>query len=65
MLDAEYPLVGASEHGVSEAVYLEDPDGNGVELYVDRPREEWEYDASGEVVMVTRPLDVSELLSEL
>ncbi len=55
-------LDGASDHGVSEALYLRDPDGNGVELYRDRPREEWPRTADGELAMVTRPLDVDALL---
>ena len=58
-------LDGASDHGVSEALYLHDPDGNGVELYRDRPREEWPMRADGEGVdMFTRPLDVRGLLAE-
>lgn len=65
LIDAEYPISGASDHGVSEAIYLEDPDGNGVELYRDRPREEWEYREDGSIKMVTRPLDVEVLLNEL
>jgi catechol 2,3-dioxygenase len=56
------PLEGASDHGVSEALYLRDPDGNGVELYRDRPREEWPHDADGNLAMVTRPLDLHDLL---
>ncbi len=65
LIDEEYPIDGASDHGVSEAIYLNDPDGNGVELYRDRPREEWEYAEDGSVKMVTKPLDVKDLLSEL
>lgn len=65
ILDAGWPLSGASDHGVSEALYLDDPDGNGVELYRDRPREEWSYSEDGSVEMVTRPLDVEDLLGEL
>jgi catechol 2,3-dioxygenase len=64
LLDADYPLDGASDHGVSEAIYLRDPDGNGVELYVDRPREEWPLDAGGRLNMYTRPLDLAALLAE-
>jgi catechol 2,3-dioxygenase len=56
---------GASDHGVSEAFYLRDPEGNGVELYRDRPRDEWEYTEDGSVKMITRPLDVQDLLNEL
>jgi catechol 2,3-dioxygenase len=62
---AKYPLTGASDHGVSEALYLNDPDNNGVELYWDRPRDMWRYHADGTIVMVTEPLDLSDLLSEL
>ncbi len=57
-------LDGASDHGVSEALYLRDPDGNGVELYWDRPPEEWPRDESGGLAMTTRPLDVAGLLRE-
>jgi len=57
-------LEGASDHGVSEAIYLRDPDGNGVELYWDRPREQWPRDAAGGVAMFTRPLDLAGLLGE-
>jgi len=65
VLDARIPLDGASDHGVSEALYLRDPDGNGVELYRDRPREEWPRPADGEgVAMVTKSLDVAALLRE-
>ncbi len=67
VIEARIPLEGASDHGVSEAIYLRDPDGNGVELYRDRPREEWPRPAEGRegVAMVTRPLDLQALLSEL
>lgn len=60
--DQGYPLTGASDHGVSEALYLDDPDGNGVELYWDRPQEEWPVDADGNLVMKTDRLDLDELL---
>jgi catechol 2,3-dioxygenase len=63
VLDAGIPLEGAADHGVSEAIYLRDPDGNGVELYHDRPREEWPRDAAGNLAMVTEPLDVEDLLA--
>ena len=65
--EAGIPLDGASDHGVSEAIYLRDPDQNGVELYRDRPREEWPRPADGGqgVVMYTRPLDLRDLMSEL
>lgn len=62
VLDAHIPLEGASDHGVSEAIYLRDPDGNGVELYWDRPREQWPRTAKGELAMGTEPLDLNELL---
>lgn len=65
LLEADYSIDGASDHGVSEALYLRDPDGNGVELYVDRPVEEWPRTADGGLAMVTRPLDVESLLAEL
>ncbi|WP_316012928.1 VOC family protein [Roseobacter sp. HKCCA0434] len=62
---AGHPLTGASDHGVSEAIYLNDPDGNGVELYRDRPVEDWPRDAEGGLAMVTRPLDLKALLAEV
>lgn len=65
LIQAGYPISGASDHGVSEAIYLNDPDGNGVELYMDRPRSEWDYTEDGSVVMVTEPLDLEDLLKEL
>ncbi len=63
LVAAKVPLDGASDHGVSEALYLRDPDGNGVELYWDRPRSEWPKDANGNLTMYTRPLDLSGLLA--
>jgi catechol 2,3-dioxygenase len=57
-----YPLTGASDHGVSLAIYLNDPDGNGVELYWDRPQEQWPVDADGNLQMVTEALDWEELM---
>jgi catechol 2,3-dioxygenase len=60
-----YPLTGASDHGVSEALYLNDPDGNGVELYWDRPKELWPRKSDGSIEMFTRPLDIHGLLEEL
>jgi catechol 2,3-dioxygenase len=65
LIDAGYPLTGASDHGVSQALYLDDPDKNGVELYWDRPREEWPLDAEGNLQMVTEQLDLQELLDTL
>ena len=64
VLDAGVPLEGAADHGVSEAVYLRDPDGNGLELYRDRPAAEWPRNPDGELAMTTRPLDLSALLAE-
>jgi catechol 2,3-dioxygenase len=64
LVAAGWPLEGASDHGVSEAIYLRDPDGNGVELYRDRTREEWPRDAEGKLAMVTRRLDLDALLAE-
>jgi catechol 2,3-dioxygenase len=61
--DAKIPLDGASDHGVSEALYLRDPDGNGLELYFDRPRAEWPRDATGGLQMRTEPLDLASLLA--
>jgi len=60
-----WPLTGASDHLVSEALYLDDPDGNGIEIYRDRPREEWARDDGGELRMATLPLDLNDILSEL
>lgn len=60
-----YPFTGASDHGVSEALYLNDPDRNGVELYWDRPRELWPTKPDGSLDMYTRPLDLQDLLREL
>lgn len=65
LLEANYPISGFADHGVSEAIYLDDPDENGVELYWDRPKELWPTDAEGKMVMYTRTLDVHELLNEL
>lgn len=62
VLQAGIPLSGAADHGVSEAVYLSDPDGNGVELMYDRPQESWPRDADGRPTMWTRPLNMEELL---
>jgi catechol 2,3-dioxygenase len=63
--EAGIPLSGASDHGVSEALYLDDPDGNGIELYWDRPHEQWPRSPDGTVVMFTDPLDLRDLLAEL
>jgi catechol 2,3-dioxygenase len=63
LIEAKIPLDGASDHGVSEALYLRDPDDNGVELYWDRPREEWPLTADGKLAMFTRRLDLANLLA--
>jgi catechol 2,3-dioxygenase len=63
LIDAKYPITGASDHGVSEAIYLNDPDQNGVELYWDRPREQWPQTPVGTIEMYTRPLDLNGLLA--
>jgi len=62
---AYYPLTGASDHGVSEALYLDDPDGNGVELYWDRPKELWPLKSDDVLDMFTKPLDLDDLLKEI
>ncbi len=64
VLDACIPLTGASDHGVSEAIYLDDPDGNGVELYRDRPEPEWPRTPDGRLSMVTRALDLGDRMAE-
>ena len=64
VLAAGVPLEGASDHGVSEAIYLRDPDGNGVELYRDRPEQEWPRGPDGSIAMQTRALDLDTLLAE-
>ncbi len=65
LIDAKYPLTGASDHGVSEAIYLDDPDKNGVELYWDKPKEKWPFDPNGNLQMVSEHLDIEDLLSEI
>jgi len=64
LVEAGHPLDGAADHGVSEALYLRDPDGNGVELYWDRPEADWPRQPNGELAMRTDPLDVQALLAE-
>ena len=63
LIEHNYPLTGASDYGVSEAIYLDDPDGNGIELYVDRPKDEWPV-RDGKIVFTSQPLDIDALLSE-
>ena len=65
LIDSNYPIDGASDHGVSEALYLRDPDDNGVELYRDRPQDEWPRTPEGDLRMMTKPLDAEGLLAEL
>lgn len=65
LMDNNYPIDGSADHGVSEAIYLRDPDGNGVEIYSDRPRSEWKVSNDGMVEMVTEPLDLEGLLKEV
>ena len=63
LIEADVSLDGAADHGVSEALYLRDPDGNGIELYWDRPQDEWPRDEAGELAMYTRPLNLEKLLT--
>ena len=63
--DANYPIDDAQDHGVSEAVYLKDPDGNGIELYYDRPKEEWPRDKNGIIQFPTKNLSIDSILNEL
>jgi catechol 2,3-dioxygenase len=65
VLGAKIPLDGAADHGVSESIYLRDPDANGVELYCDKAQEAWPRDAHGQLAMYTRPLDLQSLLREI
>ncbi len=65
LLDHGVPIDGASDHGVSEAIYFRDPDGNGIEIYADRPKAEWPRRADGGLAMTTRPLDLEALLRTL
>src|ERR1700746_333377 len=64
LLEAKIPLDGASDHGVSEALYLHDPDQNGLELYRDRPKSEWSRNPDGSIAMSTHPLDLDALLRD-
>ncbi|MCU0495569.1 MAG: VOC family protein [Chloroflexaceae bacterium] len=65
LLAHNWPIDGASDHGVSEAIYFRDPDGNGIEIYRDRPREEWPTDDQGQFTMGNHPLDVAGLMGEV
>lgn len=63
LIDARYHIDGSADHGVSEAIYLRDPDNIGIELYTDRPKEEWKYNTDGTILMTTEPLDIEKLLT--
>lgn len=63
LIEAQYPISGAADHGVSEAIYLNDPDGNGIELYWDKPKDQWPFDENGNLQMVTERLDVAALMA--
>ncbi|MDO8509128.1 MAG: VOC family protein [Nanoarchaeota archaeon] len=65
LIDAKYSIDGMADHGVSEAIYLHDPDYNGIELYADRPKNEWPRDRNGNLLMGTKSLNVKDLLDEL
>lgn len=64
LIGHQIPLDGAADHGVSEAIYLKDPDGNGLELYIDRDPTQWPRDRAGQLTMTTEPLDLEELMAE-
>lgn len=64
LAEHDWPIEGAADHGVSEAVYLRDPDNNGIEIYRDRPQSEWPKNKEGALEMYTRPLDVEALMRE-
>lgn len=64
LFELDYPITGAGDHGVSEAIYLDDPDKNGVELYWDKPKSEWPSNEDGSITMYTKALDLKELLTE-
>lgn len=65
LIEVKYPISGAADHGVSEAIYLEDPDGNGLELYWDKPKELWPKKSDGSIEMYTKHLDLQNLIDEL
>lgn len=65
LVEKRYAITGTADHGVSEAIYLNDPDGNGVELYTDRPKSEWKVKNDGEIEMATKVLDIENLLKEI
>lgn len=65
LVDASYPIDGTADHGVSEAVYLHDPDSNGIELYHDRPKDQWPRDPEGKITFTSRALSIESLLADL
>jgi catechol 2,3-dioxygenase len=65
LIESNYPILGASDHGVSEAIYITDPDKNGIELYWDKPREKWPLNDDGTIIMYTHTLDMKNLLKEI
>ena len=65
LLENKYPISGTADHGVAEAIYLNDPDGNGLELYWDKPKEKWPFKSDGSIDMYTKHLNLDDLLSEL
>lgn len=65
LIQENYAITGSADHGVSQAIYLNDPDGNGVELYWDRPKNQWNYNIDGTIVMYSHVLDLEDLLKEL
>ena len=65
LADHNWPIDGAADHGVSESIYLRDPDSNGIEIYADRPRDQWPSEADGKLIMYTRALDFDSVLGEL
>lgn len=65
LLENNYAITGSADHGVSQTIYLNDPDNNGVELYWDRPKEQWQYHPDGTIVMFSHVLDLDDLLEEL
>ncbi len=65
LIDHKWPIEGASDHGVSEAIYLRDPDDNGIEIYADRPKNKWPKEKSGKLAMQTKALDIDNLMNEI
>lgn len=65
LIENKYSIGGTADHGVSEAIYLNDPDGNGIEIYADKPKRLWPKDSSGKLIMYTKPLNIENLMKEL